>query len=359
MTAADRNITIIDDGSTRADIARLYSEEHADVWELLRKMEQAATLLPPMFEVHALVASIGEYTIQSRGRKEIEKGWLALYPQDEERLTKQLPQDTDVLQAIAENGGEIKAEAVTVIRRRAKDEHRPLNPPELIRLMKKKGIGRPSTYANHVANVHRAANHGLVAIDDDDGFHITKEGLALLACLDEDDLPSLDVDYTARFENDLEAIESGVLSAAQVLRIHLAKLPEISIDIPDGSPLELDDAPTSSDISLNLNHRSPQFALPVSIDPEAVLPQEHPFRTIRQSFDYTLQALHGPAAVSRSEASKRSACRTAALAKLLGDCPLIHLIERLRFDLGLRWVVQLQPTDIVSDTGVLNDLVSG
>ena len=252
MTAADRNITIIDDGSTRDDIVRLYSEEHALVWDLLGKMERAAALLPPMFEVHALVATVGKYTLQSRGRKEIEKGWLALYPQEEEQLAKQLPHDTDVLQAIAEDDGTIEIETVSAVEQRSKDEHDGLNPAGLIRLMKEKGIGRPSTYASHVANVHTAAENGLVSIDDNGGFHITDNGVALLACLDDDDLPSLDVDYTARFENDLEAIESGDLSAAQVLRIHLAKLPGVSIDIPDGSPLELDDAPATPGTSRNV-----------------------------------------------------------------------------------------------------------
>ena len=152
---------------------------------------------------------------------------------------------------------------------------------------------------------------------------------------------------------------SEQLRFLQSAALHLAKLPGVSIDIPDGSPLELGDAPATPGTSHNINGPSPQFALPLSIDPEAVLPQDHPFRMIRQSFDETLQALQGRAAVSRSEASKRCACRAAALARLLENCSPIRLLERLHLDLGLRWVVGLQPTDIAWAPDVLDDLLSG
>ena len=359
MTAAHRNITITDDSESRDDIARLYSEEHAQVWGLIRTMGLAAPMLPPMFEVHALIATAGEHTLQSRGRKKIEKGWLALYPKREERLDKQLPEDTNFLEQIAELEGPVAIGSVTAMRSQASDSISGIDPADLIRLMREKGIGRPSTYANHVGNVYRAAEQGLVSVDEEGGFHITDDGLNLLRCLDMDDVPSLDVDYSARLENDLEAIESGGLSAAQVLRIHLGKLPGVAIDIPDAGPNDLDDTSPTSPRSHAVAQRTLDFSLPVAIDPDAVLPKDHPLRIVRRSFDDAFRQLYGHGTVNRAEGSKRRACRAVALAKLLGDWPLCSFVERLSLDLGLRWVVDLKPTDIVWTPDVLSNLVAG
>ena len=358
MTSPHPNITITDPTLTRDDIARLYSEAHADVWEIIRVMGFAAPMRPPTFDVLSLIATAGGCLLQSRGRKEVEKGWLELYPGEESSLERQLPEDADVLEVVAKTSQALAIDTVTVVRA-PEEPRRGVNPGDLLRLMKDKGVGRPSTYAYHVENTFKAVETGLLSSDDTGGFHITESGLALLQCLDsDDDLPSLDVDYSARIEADLQAIEMGTLSAVQVLHAHLAKLPGVTMDVTHAPPASHDRSSQPPPAHRG-EVRWPPFVLPAAIDPDTVLPPDHPLRVTRDSFDETLRQLYGQADVNRAVATTQRACRAAALAKLLGDLPLGAMVERLQLDLGLRWVVGLQPIDSLWTPRLLNELIAG
>ena len=359
MTSADRNITITNEKATREDIARRYSHEHAQVWDLLKRMGQASGMRPPIFEVHSVLADAGGYTLQSRGRKTVESGWLPHFPAEEELLAKQLPESTEVLEQIAEAGGDAQISGVTVLALPPSAGEETLTPAELIRQMKERRIGRPSTYARHVENVSSSVGRGLVRIDEYDGFRITEPGLALLRCLDLDELPSLDVEYSARFEKHLEAIEKGKVGAIEVLRLHLGALPGVEVQIPHGGEMTLrndaGDAATPAWTGQGFSEPS----LPAAIDPESVLPRDHPYRAIRKGFEASLRERLGRGGLSRSMARRERACRVAALARMLGDWSLSQTIERIRLDLALRWLVDLRPSDEAWTEPVLKACLEG
>ena len=359
MTSADRNITITDETTTREDIARRYSHEHAQVWDLLKRMGQASGMRPPIFEVHSVLADAGGYTLQSRGRKTVESGWLPCFPAEEELLAKQLPESTEVLGQIVEAGGDAQISGVTVLALPPSAGEEALTPAELIRQMKERRIGRPSTYARHVENVSSSVEQGLVRIDEFDGFRITETGLALLRCLDLDELPSLDVEYSARFEGHLEAIEKGKVGAIEVLRLHLGALPGVEVRIPHGGEMTLRNDPGDAAAQTWTGQGFSEASLPAAIDPESVLPQEHPYRAIRKRFEDSIRQQYGRGELSRSMSRQQRACRVAALARMLGDWSLSQTIERIRLDLALRWLADLRPSDEAWTEAVLKACLEG
>ena len=358
MTGAGRNIRVTDETESRDDIARLYGEEHGDVWDLLRRMGLAAEMRPPIFKVHALVARVGEHIFQSRGRAMVEQGWLTVFPKEDARLERQLPEDPSVLNELAQESSGHDIAAVDVVRDTRQWREQVLTPAALIALMKEKGIGRPSTYARHVERLREAVDQGLVKMDENDGFHITDTGLSLLRCLDMDDLPSLDVAYSAKFEAQLKAIERGELAATDVLRTHLGMLPGVRVDIAKDDALSVESVgprPTPS----RRGSAPKRVALPAALDPDAVLHQDHPLRAVRRNFEATQQAIYGAGALERVESGRLRVCRAGAIARLLGDWPLAVVIERLRLDVGLRWVVGLDATDVVWTEAVLEGRLEG
>ena len=355
MATAHANISVIDNTLTRDDIQRFYSKDHADVWELIQLMGQAAAMCPPILDVISLVAEAADEILQSRGIREIERGWLELDPQQADRLAMQLPEDPDRLCALAE--GEIRIEGAEAVEDRAKPGEA-LDPARLIQIMKDEKIGRPSTYARHIENVFEAVETEMLQIDKKSCFHITDKAAKLIECLDEPDLPTLDMAYSAQLEADLGEIEAGHLTPAQVLRQHLGRLPGIKTAVPDDSPVALREKSTIAPILGPGYGEPPRFSLPPGIDPSIVLPPNHPLQMLRAAFDKTCLQQHGRAETSRLEGSRRRAARAAALGKLLGGLPADALIERLRLDLGLRWVVRLEPTDRVWTANILNGLIT-
>ena len=142
MTGAGRNIRVTDETESRDDIARLYGEEHGDVWDLLRRMGLAAEMRPPIFKVHALVARVGGHVFQSRGRAMVEQGWLTVFPKEDARLERQLSEDPSVLNELAQESSGHDIAAVDVVRDTRQWREQVLTPAALIALMKEKGIGR-------------------------------------------------------------------------------------------------------------------------------------------------------------------------------------------------------------------------
>jgi hypothetical protein len=356
---AHPNITVVDDGLTRDDIARLYSEEHAQVWELIQTAGRAASMKPPVFDAVALSASAGGHSLKAMGMSPVELGWLEVEQGELAKLRDELPEDPDALRRMGDGDG-VVVEAVDVVETLAAAQPG-LGPSDAIRLMRKLGIGRPSTYSRHVDNLFDAAEKGLLQVTETGSFRITAAGRQLLECLDERDLPPLDAEYCAEFERDLKAQEAGQLSAGHVLRTHLSRLPGVVVDIPDSGAAAVGRAATqlSPTAAVATSPMPASSALPVQIDPEVVLPRRHPLRALRAAFDRALADAYGAAQPNGQETSRRRAVRAAALGEVMGEADHDRVLDRVQLDLGWRWVAGLGTTDPVWSSAVFDNLVGG
>jgi hypothetical protein len=358
--SAHPNITIVDPTVSRDDIERLYSKKHAEVWQLVRTMGMASEMRPPIFEVVSLYARHAGWTAQARGIRQIERGWLELDLDQEAALQRELPEDPAVLEALA--SAPLVIDGADVLESPTNTSC-PLDPADLIDVMKRERVGRPSTYASHVESTFECAEMGWLRIDDTGCFRVTEVGRLLLEVLRGPDLPGLDKGYTAELESDLDAIERGDRSPAEVLRWHLQRLLCSEVNIPAEALEALGGSALSNELKAETSLQTSQPAkasqLPAEIDPEVVLGPDHPFRVIRAAFDKVVASTFGAAIPNRTEMSRRRACRALAATRLLGDIPAGGVSERLRLDLGLRWVVGLSPTDPVWTSQMLHDVAIG
>lgn len=304
MTTAHPNITITDELLTRDDIEKFYSKWHADVWDLIRTAGLASKMRPAIFEVVSLSARCGEHPAQARGKRQVEPGWAELYPEEEIILARELPEDPNLLEALA--SGPLAIEGADVIETRTEGA-RPLDVAELIRVMKDEEIGRPSTYASHVEAMFECVDLGWLFLDDAGRFRVTEAGRVLLDVLADPTLPRLDKSYTAELETDLNAIERGEKSPDQVLRRHLGRLPGIEVDI-QADALDSIRESTEPDKSKGEHFQpSPPInaaPLPAEIDPETVLAPSHPLRVLRAEFDTVIRDAFGNAHPNQCQASK-------------------------------------------------------
>jgi hypothetical protein len=342
---AHPNIIIIDESLTREDIEAFYSKAHADVWNLIRTAGLAANMRPPVFEVVSLSARHGEHTAQARGKRQVEPGWTEVYPEEDMTLCRELPEDPSLLEALA--SGPLAIERADVIETRIGGAG-PLGVADLIRVMKDEKVGRPSTYASHVEAMFECVDIGWLSFDEAGRFRMTEAGRVLLDVLADPALPQLGKSYTAELEADLDAIEQGEKSPAQVLRRHLGRLPGVETNIPANA---LETISESDEPDENVDERfqpGPPInaaALPAELDPETVLAPSHPLRALRSAFDAVIRDTFGHAHPNRAEASRRKACRARALGWVMGNLDAERLVERLQLDLGWRWVVGLAPSD--------------
>jgi hypothetical protein len=187
--------------------------------------------------------------------------------------------------------------------------------------------------------------------DDEGRFHITERGKLVLECLDGESLPALDIAYSQALERDLQSIERGEASAEAVIRKHPAALPGSTTAAATASP-------RPPFVAAHAAAKAPAFRLPTTLDPAERLPHEHSLRTMKAAMDEAELRCFGAGIPEGREASRRRAARAAALGAAL-HCSVDEVIERLQFDLALRWVVGIDPTVPVWQRSIFDDLVAG
>ncbi|MDD9942477.1 MAG: DNA topoisomerase [Myxococcales bacterium] len=354
---AHPNLSVVDARVSRDDIARFYSEDHARVWELIRQAGLAGASPPPVFEAVAYAIEVAGYRLEARGHRVVEPGWLPHAPMEQQRLARELPGDPDVL---ARLGQAVIPGCRPVVRKAMPSEDlQRFDPATLIAAMRRAGIGRPSTYARHVQKVFDSVNRGLLRKDADGRFRMAHAGFVMLEALADPALPSLDVAYSAELERDLEAIEQGDADPAAVVRRHLARIPGLNLQDADQQDGQGD---THEGTAPQVPHGGHDdlgvHQLPPGLDPALALPAGHPLRGIRGAFDETARRLLGGALPNRQEAMHRRACRATAVCRICSVEPAA-VLERLRRDLGWRWVVDLAPTDPVWTPEQLDAMTTG
>jgi DNA topoisomerase-1 len=178
----------------------------------------ASQMMPALFDDTTVDIAAGEYVFRAKGSVPKFAGWLAAYGQgaeadESERTEKPAPAagatdeeeaTSGVLPALAE-GQRLDVRAITPEQKFTQPPPR-YNEGSLVKALEENGIGRPSTYAS-IISVLQAREY----VNKIEGrFRPTILGRRLVDRLLHpvfDDI--LDVEYTARMEDQLDAIEKG------------------------------------------------------------------------------------------------------------------------------------------------------
>ncbi|HXT69551.1 MAG TPA: type I DNA topoisomerase [Vicinamibacterales bacterium] len=184
----------------------------------------ASQMMPALFDDTTVDVTAADYLFRAKGSVPKFAGWLAAYGQggnaeaeENERTEQSAKKTPEQTAAEAEEGAQddvlpVLKEGETLTLSELKPEQKFTQPParfnegSLVKALEENGIGRPSTYAS-IISVLQARDY---VVKSDGKFRPTILGRRLVDKLLHpvfDDI--LDVEYTARMEDQLDEIEKG------------------------------------------------------------------------------------------------------------------------------------------------------
>jgi DNA topoisomerase-1 len=185
------------EGALDRDQQRLYS--------LIWKRTMACQMTPAVFDTVAVDFAAGPerdgHRFRANGSVVVEPGFMAVY---QEGRDEPKDDDDDNLLPDIEEGDVIKLDELRP------EQHFTEPPPRfteasLVKTLEEYGIGRPSTYANIIATLK---NREYVEIDSK-RFTPTDIGKIVIGFLTDHFTQYVDYDFTAKLENDLDAVSLG------------------------------------------------------------------------------------------------------------------------------------------------------
>ncbi|MBO4953920.1 MAG: type I DNA topoisomerase [Clostridia bacterium] len=179
------------------------------LYKLIWERFVASQMVPAVYEVQTADIRAGQYLFKASGSKVVFAGYSAVYAEkkeDDEDLAKKLLPEMSVGQTL-------------VLENLAPSQHftQPparYNEATFIRTLEELGIGRPSTYAPIVTTI---LNRGYV-IRREKMLAPTELGRLVNNMMCEYFPDIVDVDFTAKMEDELDEVENGTLEWKSVLR---------------------------------------------------------------------------------------------------------------------------------------------
>lgn len=232
---------------------------------------------PPTWQVTRYLVSIGSLLFGAESREMLEPGWRAV----SSLANVSLP--LTGLPARAP-GGIHPGDATLAWHGYADVTAAKLSLGDFIVHMEKVGLGRPSTYAKHAQNLLKT---GLIEGPND--VRLSSRGKKLLTGIRETSAGRFNAEFCRNFLNDLDAIESGALSASKALVGWLsAEYAKYATDWLDTMKIEGDLATVTYEARERADRSTilwPAGALPADIDPEQTLAQDSPERQMRRELN--------------------------------------------------------------------------
>ncbi|NWO12959.1 type I DNA topoisomerase [Virgibacillus sp.] len=190
--------------SLKAILSRDQLRLYKLIWERFLASQMAAAVMDTM-TVHVLNNNV---EFRATGSKIKVKGFMKVYVEGRDDKKKD---ENKLLPALSE-GMKVKAQEIKP------NQHFTQPPPRytearLVKTMEELGIGRPSTYAPTLDTIQR---RGYVSIDNK-RFVPTELGTIVLELVEEFFPKIIDVDFTAKMENDLDAIEEGSIEWVKII----------------------------------------------------------------------------------------------------------------------------------------------
>lgn len=176
------------------------SRDQLRLYKLIWERFMASQMAPAIMDTMTVQLVNNEVEFRANGSKIKFKGFMKIYVEGTDDNKK----ERDKLLPDLTEGMTVKAKEITP------NQHFTQPPPRytearLVRTLEEQGIGRPSTYAPTLDTIQR---RGYVTIDNK-RFIPTELGIVVLELVEEFFPEIIDVDFTAKMEGDLDAIEEG------------------------------------------------------------------------------------------------------------------------------------------------------
>ncbi|MFP4208154.1 MAG: DNA topoisomerase I [Wenzhouxiangella sp.] len=177
-------------------LKRHLSEEQYRLYELIWNRAVASQMIPAVYDTVSAEFDVGDHTFRASGSTLIEPGFLSVYQDAQAAQDNRLPP--------LEEGDRIKLVAVRP------EQHFTEPPPRyseasLVKALEDHGIGRPSTYASIIQTLK---DREYVELENR-RFTPTATGRVVANFLSNHFERYVDYDFTARLEDELDAISRG------------------------------------------------------------------------------------------------------------------------------------------------------
>ena len=179
------------------------SDEENKLYQLIWERFIASQLPDAEYLSTSAKIQVNDNTFVAKGREVVFDGYTA--------ALKSTTKEEDILPSLSE-GDKVEKEIVHLDQKYTKPPSR-FSEAALVRELEKKGIGRPSTYANIISTIQ---DRGYVEIQNK-RFFVKKIGHIVAERLLESFENIMDYDFTANFENDLDKVANGEAEWKNVL----------------------------------------------------------------------------------------------------------------------------------------------
>ena len=202
-------------------------EDQYKLYSLIWKRTMACQMVPAVFDTVAIELAAGNpddgHRFRANGSVLVEPGFMAVYKEGQDDAGKD--DDGDRLLPEVEEGDVIKLDELRA------DQHFTDPPPRfteasLVKTLEEYGIGRPSTYASIIATLK---NREYVEVESK-RFYPTDIGRIVNGFLTDHFSQYVDYDFTAKLEDDLDAVSLGEKDWVPLLSDFWGPFKELCVD---------------------------------------------------------------------------------------------------------------------------------
>ena len=218
-----------------ADDLMNHTEEEKRLYHLIWQQYISSQMPDAEYLSTSAKINIGEYTFSAKGREIVFDGYTKISQPSKS-------DDEDILPPLRE-GEELKLKEVHLDQKFTKPPAR-YSEAALVKELEKKGIGRPSTYANIISTIQ---DRGYVEIQNR-RFFVKKIGHIVAERLIESFDDIMDYEFTANLENNLDSVARGELDWRNVLDDFYNAFQKDLVSASDENGMR-GNQPTSTDIT--------------------------------------------------------------------------------------------------------------
>lgn len=198
--------------NTPEKISKFLSKDQLSLYQLIWQRFVASQMAEALIDQKSIAIAAAGYQLTASGSTVKFPGFLALYQSADDTLAAESNKEKGQLPEMTEK------ETLDLQKLEPK-QHFTAPPPRfseatLVKELEENGIGRPSTYAAILSTIREKGYVELLK----GYFHPTELGFIITDLLVENFPDILNVDFTAKLENDLDKVESDEQEARELLR---------------------------------------------------------------------------------------------------------------------------------------------
>ncbi len=212
---------------TPASVKPFLSKDEFNLYALIWNRFVASQMESAVYDTTTADIEAGEYTFRASGAIVRFRGWLGVYGEPEEPRKRSAENEAREDEGPDAEGGEEEGRRLPPLQEGMSLKLAKLDPLQhftqppprftegmLVKALEESGIGRPSTYASILATIQNRE----YVLKEKSRFEPTELGTLVTDLLVKSFPDIIDVEYTARMEEELDEIEEGKLKWVEALR---------------------------------------------------------------------------------------------------------------------------------------------